>query len=250
MESKELLERIFQSQKVQDESGTEYPYHSGISRSEGEFLSKIISRDPKITRTLEIGCAFGISSLFICSATKERGQSRHSIIDPFQNSQWHGIGIANLRRCGLSFFDLIEKPSEFALPALAEKEPGTFDFVFIDGWHTLDHTLLDLFFADRLVRIGGYIVIDDCDLLPVSKAVGYFSQFPAYHEFERLAAPSSSGRQAFYQALFPLMKKKAVRMFLPHWFYERAFQNRFSSMISFKKIGENTRPWDWYEPFF
>jgi hypothetical protein len=27
--------------------------------------------------------------------------------------------------------------------------------VFVDGWHTFDYTLLDLFFADLLTEVGG-----------------------------------------------------------------------------------------------
>ncbi|MCH9013660.1 MAG: class I SAM-dependent methyltransferase, partial [Proteobacteria bacterium] len=120
---------------------------------------------------MEIGCAFGLSSLHICSALSGRGAAHHVIIDPFQQKHWHGIGIANLRRAGFDFFEHIEEPSEFALPALAREQSGTFDMVLIDGWHTFDHTLLDFFYANRLIRVGGYILVDDCNMPAVNRAI-------------------------------------------------------------------------------
>ncbi len=35
------------------------------------------------------------------------------------------------------------------------------DFIFIDGWHTFDYTLIDFFYADKLLRKDGIILIDD-----------------------------------------------------------------------------------------
>ena len=32
--------------------------------------------------------------------------------------------------------------------------PGRFHLVFVDGWHTFDYTLLDLFFADLLTEVS------------------------------------------------------------------------------------------------
>jgi Methyltransferase domain len=68
--------------------------------------------------TLEVGCAYGLSSLFICSALQERHGATHTIIDPYQNG--YGVGIRNLEDAGLRFFNLIENKSEFALPKLLE----------------------------------------------------------------------------------------------------------------------------------
>ena len=45
------------------------------------------------------------------------------------------------------------------MPKFLNMKP--FDFIFIDGWHTFDYTLVDMFYADRLLRIGGYLLIDD-----------------------------------------------------------------------------------------
>jgi hypothetical protein len=82
--------------------------------------------------------------LYICEALSGQGSGRHTILDPGQYSDFHGVGIANLKRAGFDFFELIEKPALLA-------EGRKFQFALIDGWHTFDHTLLDLFYVNRLL---------------------------------------------------------------------------------------------------
>jgi hypothetical protein len=40
-------------------------------------------------------------------------------------------------------------------------EPGTFDFVMDDGWHTLESMCKFAALYHRLVRPGGYLIIED-----------------------------------------------------------------------------------------
>ena len=56
----------------------------------------------------------------------------------------------------------------------------TFDMVFIDGYHTFDHALVDPVYANRLMLVGGYIVIDDCNWSSAANAVGSVAMYPAY----------------------------------------------------------------------
>src|SRR3989338_3662483 len=52
-----------------------------ISPKEGRYLQQIIA-DLNPAATLEIGMAYGVSSLYICDALKIRDNTRHIIIDP------------------------------------------------------------------------------------------------------------------------------------------------------------------------
>ena len=45
---------------------------------------------------------------------------------------------------------LIEKKSYEAMPELLKKGEENYDFIFIDGWHTFDYTLVDFFYSDKL----------------------------------------------------------------------------------------------------
>lgn len=62
---------------------------------------------------------------------------------------------------------------------MLRKQPESFNLIFIDGWHTFDQMMLDMFYANRLVRIGGYIIIDDCNWESVAVALSYYMNYPA-----------------------------------------------------------------------
>ena len=121
--------------------------------------------------------------------------------------------------------------------------------MFIDGWHTFDHTLLDLFYANRWIKVGGYIVIDDCNWSSVAKAVSYFSKYPAYQieyqccskiRFERIAGN-------IVKAVIPPPIASYV---LPRNLYDGHYiQTIYSSMVALKKVEDAGRKWYWFEPF-
>src|SRR5258706_9401912 len=101
----EILRSILSNRSVSTEDGIVCPLHSSISQEEGNFLQGII-RTARPQVSLEVGCAYGISGLFICEALQEVNARKHIIIDPYQHSAWKGIGLANLRRAG--YADLID----------------------------------------------------------------------------------------------------------------------------------------------
>ena len=173
-----VIAEAYRTRVVRDAAGTEYPLTSEVDPEEGRFLFELISGDLSVVRTLEVGCAFGLSSLHICEALRGRPGASHTIIDPKQYDVWHGVGVAQLERANVDFFQLVAEPSELALPELLRSSPEGFDFAFVDGWHSFDQTLVDLYFACRLVRVGGYIVVDDCNWPSVAAAVSYVARYP------------------------------------------------------------------------
>ncbi|MCU0549870.1 MAG: class I SAM-dependent methyltransferase [Leptolyngbya sp. Prado105] len=244
-----VIEEIFQTGQVLDRTGQPYPLHSNVDRQEGQFLFDLIAGDLEIQKTLEIGCAYGISSLHICSALAKQSHRQHWILDPFQHSQFHGIGVANLERSQFDFFQLIEEPSEFALPAIAKEQAGSFDLVFIDGWHTFDHTLLDLFYANRLVRVGGYIVVDDCGMAPVSKAVSYIANYPAF-EIKAQSQRATSAMSRLKQVVKTVIPSAIAGYLLPRNLYDCYYvRTLYSSMVALQKVKEDDRNWNWFQSF-
>jgi predicted O-methyltransferase YrrM len=85
--------------------------YSSIFRFEGELLQKLV-RELDPTASLQVGLAHGVSALFICDALSVRNGTQYIAIDPYQNGgpwDWHGIGIASLRRAGcVDIVQLIE----------------------------------------------------------------------------------------------------------------------------------------------
>ena len=169
--------------KTASGSGT-VKLHSSISSSEGQLLQTLVRQlDPTVS--LEVGLAYGISALFICGALNVRNGTQHIAIDPNQHggpwgSSWDGIGIANLRRAGYGdIVRLIEAPSYRALAEL-EQSGQRVDFAFIDGWHTFDFALVDFFFIDRMLNVGGVVAFDDANWPAVRKVCRFVKTNLAY----------------------------------------------------------------------
>lgn len=252
------ISELYRGKKMVGISGMEYQIDTtSISREEGEFIHNLILNNPNIKNTLEVGCAWGLSSLFICFALQYREEAHHTIVDPFQMSQWDGVGVNNLISAGFSNFRLIEEKSETALPNLLMKSEEAFDFIFIDGWHTFDHTLIDIFYALRLVRIGGMIVIDDLTMPGVRQAVEYFLQFENIKLVGELTQLGRSRNRKLIHALLfknPLFRnslsKIAIRSVLKSKFYYFIYPEKQCSMVALQKIGEDIREWNWHNDSF
>ena len=251
LDPKQMIEQIYETGSVRGRSGQIHKLHSAIDREEGAFLFSIIHGDPAIRNTLEVGGGFGISALHICSAMQERAGAVHTIIDPFQNLQWDGAGTRNLEAAGIDFFKLIEIKSEFALPQLLEKYEAQFDFVFIDGWHTFDHTLLDCFYATRLLRVGGVLAIDDVTFPSVKRVVGFLENYPCYARQGSVgyAVPKTWKRIMARGLAAPIKRKTWARVLAPN-LYRRVFDDRATRMVALRKTQEDGRNWDWHVDTF
>lgn len=188
--------------------------HSSVSLPEGQLLQKFV-REVNPTVSLEVGLAYGVSALFICDALNLRDGSRHIVIDPNQNGDsWEGIGIANLRRAGYGdIVRLIEAPSYRALAQL-EASGQCIDFAFIDGWHTFDFTLVDFFFIDLMLKVGGVVAFDDAAWPAVRRVCRFVKTNLAYSvlgadtteynpSMKRRVAEHLPARRAFSKLLRP-----------------------------------------------
>lgn len=164
--------KLLSEKKIRLEEGVEVKLHSGIKEQEGMFLYNTVRRNG-FKRCLEIGMAFGISSMFMAKALQMNGGKRLVSIDPYQKTQWHNAARLSLKRLGLNKWSkVIEKKSDEALPYLRTKKKS-FDLIFIDGWHTFDATLIDFYFSNLLLKKGGIIVIDDAKHRGVQKCIQY-----------------------------------------------------------------------------
>ena len=53
------------------------------------------------------------------------------------------------------------------------KNEEKYQLMFIDGMHLYDYTLLDFFYADLMLEVGGYMIFDDAHMPSVSKVISY-----------------------------------------------------------------------------
>lgn len=157
----QVIEEIERDGTILLPSGTRVPVHSGVGPESGRVLRRSIEiASPRLA--CEVGLAYGVSSLYILEAMKEFGGGKLIGMDPAQRDQtWQGGGLYNLQRAGLvDRYQFHEAPSQQVLPKLVAD--GTrIQFAFIDGWHTFDHTLVDFFYLDMMMDVGGVMVLDD-----------------------------------------------------------------------------------------
>ena len=143
-----------------------------IAPSEGMWLHDLC-RGVKPAQTLEIGLAYGFSTLFFLAAIKANGQGVHWAVDPGQTDLWHGIGVERARLVGMDHaFRFVEEKSVQALPRFAQ-QGLTFDVIFVDGAHYFDSALVDFVLASAVCKPGGYIVLDDLWLPPIRKVAAF-----------------------------------------------------------------------------
>jgi predicted O-methyltransferase YrrM len=242
-----LIENIYASGTVVGKTGRIHELAAAIGKDKGEFLYRLISDDPTITKTLEVGCAYGLSSLYICEAIRGRAGAQHTMIDPNQNSVYDGVGVRNLQEVGVDYAELIESESEFALPRILESGKGTYDFIFIDGWHTFDHTLLDCFYATRLLRLGGILALDDVDWDSVGRVVDFLLTYPCYEDIGRVTRTRRRGwKGKLATTLAAPVDRRQWQALVSHNLYRRIFEDRRTRMIALRKHSEDTRTWTWH----
>jgi hypothetical protein len=185
--------------------------------------------------------------MFICEVLQELGALKHICIDVgpvtkegSEEPDRYGLGLLNLERCGYGeLIEAHELPSEIALPELLRKGQKV-DFVFIDGWHTFDHCLLDFFYANRLLNVGGAVVFHDADGPSVKKAVRYACRYPAYQLFSESRRPrriDTKGRSGIRK-----IGGAALDIF-------RLLRPNPPTCVALRKVAEDDRSWSWYENF-
>lgn len=167
-----LLKQFINDQTIQLSSGEHHKVTDGVSPDEGLYLQYLIkSIKPKIA--IEVGLGSGISSLFILEAIKKYGGKTLIGMDPSQfdkhkdtNTKTHGnvykgIGLYTVNASRYNkLYKFYNNTSQQILPRLVDKNVQV-NFAFIDGWHTFDHTLVDFFYIDQLLTIGGIVVLHD-----------------------------------------------------------------------------------------
>jgi predicted O-methyltransferase YrrM len=231
---------------------------SAISRQEGKLIQDQITRRNAV-HTLEIGCANGLSSLFICEALAQRPGATHTIIDPFQTGMYQRAGVERLNSAGYRFYELIEEGSEFALPELC-RTGKRFDFCFIDGCHTFDHTLVDFFYVNRMLKVGGLVLFDDTDMAAVNKVVHYVATYPCYRVVATLNNRGwrrrlvNRGKWGLAAASWPFRKLMGLQLsqeFLDGSIVRPGLMRQCdsSTMVAFEKFAEDERNCNWYEYF-
>jgi predicted O-methyltransferase YrrM len=190
IEENPLLKEVFAGGSSSGSAGKRPSVHSHIFESYAEALYRAVLRVQPLM-CLEIGMAFGVSSLAILTALRKNGRGRLISIDPYQTSQWSGSGLDAVRKSGLqAYHEVMEQPDFSALPILLDQ--GTqLEFAYVDGWHTFDYTLLDFFYIDKMLRVGGVVAFNDCGWLGVDRVLRFVQLNRKYVELSCGLSPAN-----------------------------------------------------------
>jgi len=245
-----VIEEIESSGLTTLPDGTRVPIHGNVGLESG----KIIQHAIEVTRPrmgLEVGLAFGMSTLYILEAMELHGGGHLIGMDPAQHdATWRGGGLHNVTRAGFGDrYSFHEESSQVVLPRLAAAG-SRIQFAFIDGWHTFDHTLVDFFFIDKMLDVGGIIVVDDVGYASIRRLSHFILSNRAYTGFDFARYPSQTLRKRVKHlaqtVLHPLVRDDfmpdvAVRA--QQWMLEDV------DLIAFRKEANDRRSFDHFVAF-
>lgn len=273
-----VLGQMLDSQQVVARDGSTIPLNSQISREEGAALQRLI-RASKPRVSLEVGLAYGVSALYICEALAEAGGTKHIVIDPYQRGAesidfvagsdhtmrvgFDGLGLLNLERAG--YAGLVEfhgEPSFRVLPAL-ERSGQRIDFAFIDGWHTFDYAMIDFFYVDRLLNVGGLLVLDDTVYPALQKLARYIASHRRYATIDHGASLVRTHSRRMFDAATALVRWRPIRPIAARLFRLKTLKSDASlglapaQFVAFRKTAEDvlgdgtngSRRWDQHLDF-
>lgn len=234
-----VLSEILQTGVVQDRDGRSLSIQASALTAEAGHLLYDLVRQLRPARTLEVGLAYGISTLSICQALHDNGGGSHTAIDPGQTEEYQGIGLLNTERADLRHLvRFFEEPSQRALPRLAA-EGETFDLIFIDGCHLFDYVMVDAFFSDQLIGEGGHLAFDDLWMPGVRKAVSFMLRNRSY------SLVRSASRTPARRRILRMGRRILQNPVSPDWTLKLVPEN----VAILKKGGADRRRWDFHRPF-
>lgn len=151
-----VLQQMYESNEALDRAGRSVPLRENVTREFAAALYRtVLAERPR--QVVEVGMAYGATSLAILTALETIGGGRLITIDPYQNREWKGIGVLNVERAGLtSYHTMIEEFDYLALPRLVG-EGFKINFAYIDGRHNFEYALLDFFYVDKMLGPGGVV---------------------------------------------------------------------------------------------
>lgn len=246
-----ILEEIERDGMLCLPSGERTRVHSAVGPESGAVLRRAVQlAAPRLG--CEVGLAYGISSLYILDAMKEFGDGRLIGMDPAQHdATWQGAGLYNIERAGHSDrYQFHEATSQLLLPKLAA-EDTRIQFGFIDGWHTFDHALVDFFYLDLMMDVGGVMVLDDVAYPGLQRLAHFIVTNRDYQFVDGDPRPVPSGwrpkaKAIAQRALSPLVRDNNTPSESSRKLWEPVDTCR---LIAIQKRGHDSRRFDHFVAF-
>lgn len=244
------LEKIFNTNAVEiNLEGDTVPLHSNTSLSQGLFLQEMFDLVRPI-QSLEIGFAYGISTLFILEKHHELKSKvgAHIVIEP--DDYWGSAAEYNIEKENLTNYIQIKRDYSDKVLANLFIENYRIQFAYVDTTKQFDVIMHDFFMLDKLLDVEGIIVFDDCggSWPGVQRAIRFINTLPHYeivgkHGRMKISVKKRIAIQTitYLLKLIPFKNKIYVGMDIS----TNSQLGLDYSCIAFKKKFEDKRAWDW-----
>ncbi|MEO6719103.1 MAG: class I SAM-dependent methyltransferase [Ferruginibacter sp.] len=247
------LEEVFELGTIETGSnGERIKLHSNTSIEQCLFLQGLYD-EIKPKRSLEVGFAYGISTLFILEKCRQYNNDSkcHIVIEPFD---WGNAAIHNISKEGLqNYIDIRKDRSDVVLPSMYLNNERI-QFAYIDTTKVFDTVLQDFYFIDKIMDTGGVIIFDDCGgAWPgVQKVVRLISTLPHY----KVLSGHEKIKPTFKKALAEKIISSVIKLvpfkkrFYPSYNFKTDGELGLNySCVAFQKVSSDARQWDWDKPF-
>jgi len=247
----QILQEIVNTGMTVLPSGETVKATSYIDESCGALLQKVI-REKRPQVGVEVGLAFGISTLYILEALKEVGGKKLIGMDPAQQDDyWRGGGLRNIEVAGYAdLYEFHEDTSQQVLPELVKKQQKI-DFAFIDGWHTFDHTLIDFFYIDRMLSVGGVVIFDDVGYPAIRRVCDFVLTNRDYEVFNSVRLTNGNGTRGWGKRQLNTLLDPLVRTDKTPGPVARRTEAQISDVyfLALEKRGDDSRRFDHFVHF-
>lgn len=235
-----VLEEIYATGEVTTPDGTVIDTRLGQTEPMvARCLERLVQESPS-SQSLEIGMAYGISTVAMLAGHASGQAGRHHVIDPFQQSYFKGAGLHTVDRAGLAKRMVFwPERSQMVLPRMVD-QGLEFGVVFHDGSHLYDELTTDLFFIDRLLPVGGILAIDDLWMPAIRRAVSFMLANLGYE-----AVDMKTGSPSLRRLITPFVRFARDPRLATAW----PVLKTADRVLFLRKTAQPQRAWDHFKPF-
>jgi predicted O-methyltransferase YrrM len=196
-----VLQEAYKNKTVQHPDGHQIKVVANINEENARALYRFVTESsPKLI--VEIGMAYGVSTLATLSALKANGEGRMVSIDPYIG--WPTgrlVALHQIQRAGLAHLHThLHECSYLGLPRMIMSGEKV-QFVYIDGCHNYDYVFTDFFLADKLLDVGGVLAFNDAGWKSVFRVINFLKKYRHYVELDVGIAKSYRSRNILFSMI-------------------------------------------------
>ena len=117
---------------------------------------------------------------------------------------------------------------------------------FVDGWHTFDYTLIDFFYIDQILKVGGIIAFHDMYGLSKQKVLKYILTHRKYRVMKEYKISEKNKIAVLKFFIWRIIKSPLLIFSKFHW----TFQTKSPYGIIFlEKLSDFEPDYNFYKSF-